>query len=681
MQAISILSSLFLQIFIFSSICLAAPPLYENFDEVTAPALPQGWASVSLQGSYSATTTSSIPLSGPNAAFIPDPGASSDTALITPLISYVMGEPTYELMVEFYHKRGMETSWDGGVLEISLNGAGFVDVTNLSIGGKFAFNGYNTTSLGLGSNLQGRPAWTGAASDYEFVRLQIPAMASGTSFQFRFRLASDFMVGAGGWRIDEFRLIPFVDTSMEVNPTSLQVNAGDEFTMNVQLLNPSSVDVFPGFAYFSLPSADSIRSVTLSSGFVMPLTDWVTNVAMPFAIPAFSSADFAVRVKTSVPHHSSAVLKVTESLDPRMQGASSGLCFVSSSPSLPVQGLINVPATMSLLDLCAPLPTPPPGFSGSVVFNQGAGACPLGKSALTAQQYGAAAYVGLPPPTPTVPAEEPTSPCVEEPPTAGLTIPVFSVEPYSFATLGGVFAGPPGSARVSLVGNNKPERSTAVFSVSQIGSNDPKLGNNFRAVGIDVVTDQDRDGTPDDQDGCRLDPAKSQPGACGCSAVDVDADSDGVIDCLEMTTDRDADGTPDGTDGCQLDPLKVAPGICGCGTPDKDVNGNGVPDCQVTKDFRADVLRLQDLVKQLKLKRFQKQRSLRTQIRTLQSSISTRAGQGGISVSSPNANLSKLGTSLNRPIGRLVRSAASFAKSKRDALKAIMAVLAVVPEN
>ena len=77
-------------------------------------------------------------------------------------------------------------------------------------------------------------------------------------------------------------------------------------------------------------------------------------------------------------------------------------------------------------------------------------------------------------------------------------------------------------------------------------------------------TDQDGDGMGDACDGCPLDPYKTEPGVCGCGALDVDSDGDGVFDCW---------------DGCPHDPDKLDTGFCGCGVPDADSDGDGVLDC------------------------------------------------------------------------------------------------------
>lgn len=72
-----------------------------------------------------------------------------------------------------------------------------------------------------------------------------------------------------------------------------------------------------------------------------------------------------------------------------------------------------------------------------------------------------------------------------------------------------------------------------------------------------------------------------------------DSDGDGVLDnddnCPAIhnpeQSDSDHDNVGDACDGCPDDPAKVDPGICGCGTPDTDSDNDGVPDCN---DLCAD---------------------------------------------------------------------------------------------
>ena len=66
-------------------------------------------------------------------------------------------------------------------------------------------------------------------------------------------------------------------------------------------------------------------------------------------------------------------------------------------------------------------------------------------------------------------------------------------------------------------------------------------------------SDSDGDGLGDICDGCPSDPLKQAPGDCGCGVPDVDADSNGISDCLESCSgDFNGDGLVDGTDLAQL---------------------------------------------------------------------------------------------------------------------------------
>ncbi|HET6339985.1 MAG TPA: C-type lectin domain-containing protein [Polyangiales bacterium] len=98
-------------------------------------------------------------------------------------------------------------------------------------------------------------------------------------------------------------------------------------------------------------------------------------------------------------------------------------------------------------------------------------------------------------------------------------------------------------------------------------------------------------------DGCPEDPAKRDPGQCGCGVADEDGDEDGFASCndacdddadkpllaacgCDSERDGDGDGAADCNDGCPEDAKKTAAGGCGCGEPDGDADGDGVADCQ-----------------------------------------------------------------------------------------------------
>ncbi len=49
---------------------------------------------------------------------------------------------------------------------------------------------------------------------------------------------------------------------------------------------------------------------------------------------------------------------------------------------------------------------------------------------------------------------------------------------------------------------------------------------------VAILADADGDGEPDITDGCPADPAKTDPGQCGCDVADTDGDGDGTADCI-----------------------------------------------------------------------------------------------------------------------------------------------------
>src|SRR4029079_73000 len=112
----------------------AGTALNENFDGVTAPALPGGWVATNATGGapmwVTSTTTPDTP---PNDAFIDDPAVVTDKLLDTPdlAVSTAAGQITFR---NFFN---LENTFDGGVLEVSspnINGGAFTDITSAAVG-------------------------------------------------------------------------------------------------------------------------------------------------------------------------------------------------------------------------------------------------------------------------------------------------------------------------------------------------------------------------------------------------------------------------------------------------------------------------------------------------------------------------------------------------------------------
>src|SRR6185369_7405233 len=98
------------------SIFIGAPvaALNENFDGVTAPALPAGWTSTSVLGGINFATVTTNADTAPNSAFAPDTSAAASEADLT---SPSMAISATAATLSFRHRFDTEAAWDGGVLE------------------------------------------------------------------------------------------------------------------------------------------------------------------------------------------------------------------------------------------------------------------------------------------------------------------------------------------------------------------------------------------------------------------------------------------------------------------------------------------------------------------------------------------------------------------------------------
>ena len=170
----------------------------ENFDGVTVPNVPAGWASTVLQSGVAFVTTTNSPDSGTTAAFALDPDTVGGG---TDLTSLPVAITSPAATVSFRHRFETEGGWDGGLFEISIAGGGFQDLT--AAGGTFLQNGYNGT-LGNGTNnpLSNRQAWSGSSGGYITTVALLPAAATGQNVQFRWRFGADNNTAALGWWVD-----------------------------------------------------------------------------------------------------------------------------------------------------------------------------------------------------------------------------------------------------------------------------------------------------------------------------------------------------------------------------------------------------------------------------------------------------------------------------------------------
>jgi hypothetical protein len=174
------------------------PFFSENFDSVVPPALPGGWASTASGVELPFVTVATSADTVPNEVFCPDPSNIGLAELTSPVIALPAGAS----QLTFHHRYDLEPTFDGGVLEISINGAAFTDI--ITAGGSFISGGYNgPLSTAYQNPLMGRQAWTGNTSGvYVNTVISLPAAAAGQPIQLKWRCGSDNSVSHTGWWID-----------------------------------------------------------------------------------------------------------------------------------------------------------------------------------------------------------------------------------------------------------------------------------------------------------------------------------------------------------------------------------------------------------------------------------------------------------------------------------------------
>lgn len=241
-------------------------PFSQNFDSNTAPNLPSGWSAVVASGAMIpwATNTTS-PDTSPNSVSATTVTAPSDNRLTSTSVAIPAGSP----QLSFRHRWNLESGYDGGIFEMSVNGGAFTDI--VTAGGSFVSGAYNgTISPSYNNPIAGANAWTGSSnSTYTTTLVNLPASAAGQNAQFRWRLGCDDGVGGGSaiWRIDTVNLISstYVCSSCSVAPA---ITNGPPFS-------PVVVGTF--YTYTFTATGAPAPTFGLTSGLLPPGLNLATN--------------------------------------------------------------------------------------------------------------------------------------------------------------------------------------------------------------------------------------------------------------------------------------------------------------------------------------------------------------------------------------------------------------------
>ena len=270
-------------------------PIYaQNFDGVTAPALPPGWTTSAGGGQSAWVTTGSLSDTAPNAVFSPDPGTTGSNELV----SQTFPLPPGVSQLSFRHRYELESGFDGGVLEIKIGAGAFTDI--LSAGGSFASGGY-VQALSSGNALGARQAWTGTNATFSTVVVNLPASAASQVVQFRWRCGTDSSVSRAGWWIDSVAIngalccggaFPPVITTQPQSQTVSQGSAAG-FSVSAIGQNPLSYQWY--FNSNSIASATN-NSYTLGSATTNDAGGYFVIVTNASGSATSSVATLSVRV-------------------------------------------------------------------------------------------------------------------------------------------------------------------------------------------------------------------------------------------------------------------------------------------------------------------------------------------------------------------------------------------------
>lgn len=178
----------------------------ENFE--TNNLAGRGWTFLATVGSSVwARSGSGGYASGTQALFSAGASTASDTSAVSPAIP--IPHRASSLSLAFMQKRMFtDSNRDGGVLELSVDGEPWLNVTNAASGAVFSASGYNATITSSSNPLGKRLAWSGSSSGFEQVKVGLTNTVrfAGHSLKVRWRFGTNTGTASTGWTIDDAAL-------------------------------------------------------------------------------------------------------------------------------------------------------------------------------------------------------------------------------------------------------------------------------------------------------------------------------------------------------------------------------------------------------------------------------------------------------------------------------------------
>ena len=237
----------------------------ESFDFTDAPALPFNWSSTETGAGVPWVTSTMMPDFGRNDVFAPDPNRVGNTELVFSREDvYVLpGNP-----FSFRNSYDLESTYDGMVLEISVNDGPFQDI--IAAGGSFITGGYNgIINTSFMSPIAGRAAWTGNSGGYITTTVRLPP--SAFRYKLKWRVATDTSVAGTGVRIDSINGLQCGDATPTSTPTPTATATATSTATNTATPRPTGTGQPPYYNHAPIcttfgSAADLYPSINTAEG-------------------------------------------------------------------------------------------------------------------------------------------------------------------------------------------------------------------------------------------------------------------------------------------------------------------------------------------------------------------------------------------------------------------------------
>ena len=206
-------------------------------EPVAGATIPASWTVASTTATHW-TVSSAQGHSAPNSFFSPDIASVSDQVIATTASFSLDATPP---SLTFWHNYNTEATFDGGVVEISLDGGtNWQDIGTAN----FESGGYNAIiSNGFSSPIGTRAAFSGNSGGFIKSTINMSAYANQANVKLRFRFGSDNSVGATGWYVDDIAMtnVPVINMRSSLfNSTDVRISKSDAVT---SILAPLAVPI------------------------------------------------------------------------------------------------------------------------------------------------------------------------------------------------------------------------------------------------------------------------------------------------------------------------------------------------------------------------------------------------------------------------------------------------------